>query len=152
MNDLDEMSRKKQLAAERQKRFSAKNPERVKEIKSKYRSSEKYKEAQRIYMAQWKEKNKTSVLEYASNYAKSHPKNGKLEKERLKVWRKNHPNTWKKYVAEISDGYIATCLGMRISQIPKELLDAKREQLILHRLTKELKQEIINQLENENGN
>ena len=58
----------------------------------------------------------------------------------------------KKRVDELSIGYVAGCMGLRVAEATPDLLILKREQLSLLRLTKKLKQEIVNQLENENGN
>ena len=55
---------------------------------------------------------------------------------------------------DLTNAYVKALLKGKDHQlvVTDEMIVMKREQLILHRLTKELKQEIINQLENENGN
>lgn len=54
--------------------------------------------------------------------------------------------------AELSDAYVANSLGMPVSSCPADLIVLKREQIRLSRLSKLLRQEISNQLENANGN
>lgn len=72
---------------------------------------------------------------------------GQRERARIAAQRRA-----KKRQDELTDSYVSIVLGISPSVCPKELIQAKREQLSLHRLTKELKQEITNQLENRNGN
>lgn len=58
----------------------------------------------------------------------------------------------KRYVDDLYPGYVASCIGMPVSLVPTDLMDAKREQLHLRRLANQLRQEIINQQEKANGN
>ena len=60
----------------------------------------------------------------------------------------------KKAIERLSNAYVRGLIKgrNRLLVVTKEMIVMKREQLILQRLTKELKREIINQLENGNGN
>lgn len=41
--------------------------------------------------------------------------------------------------ANLDMNYLATCMRVKLKTVPKELLEIKREQLILYRLAKQLK-------------
>jgi len=49
-----------------------------------------------------------------------------------------------KRIIEITDSLVASYLKVSVKECPPELLELKREQLKLHRLTKQLKKEIKN--------
>jgi phage gp36-like protein len=102
-------------------------------------------------------KNKDQMLARAAEWQRANPDR---YKKRLGEWvaknrehvREAKKQSTKKGVDELIDGYVAGCIGLPLSQIPRNVLEMKREQLSLQRLTKQLKQELTNQLESKNGN
>jgi len=65
-----------------------------------------------------------------------------------KKWKTEHPGCQKRYLAKsYTQGapcFIAQALGVPISQLTPELIELKRAQLEMFRLTKQLKKEIQN--------
>ena len=58
-------------------------------------------------------------------------------------WQASHPGKVKAarvaYVGRLSAGYIADLLGVRAKDVPTELMEAKRVEIKLKRLIKEMK-------------
>lgn len=79
--------------------------------------------------------------EYAKTYRKSH-----LEQcaERMRVWRNRNKEKLTHESSEhcrlLSDAYIAKVLGMKISEVPKPLIEAQRVRIKIKRFLKEIKQ------------
>lgn len=104
---------------------------------------------------------KTCNIRDANSYAaerKSASTRKKLEwyRRQPEEYRRARERKWNaKRGATLPDSYVASCVArtdFSASIVPKEMIDMKREQLFLWRLTNELKQEITNQQEKSNGN
>ena len=137
------------------KRLYVANPEKARARSREWHHANKEKAAE--MRARWYAENHQHALDYARAYAKA---NGASVKSGMAAWRQANKEHLTRYAskqsAELTDHYIKKVLSMdgslHYSAIPPEMVKAKREQLSLLRLTKQLKQEITNQLENENGN
>ena len=93
-----------------------------KHYKQKFCSNLCYKEYKKEYQKEYQKTDK--YKKYKKKYEKT-DKNKKLRKE-----------SRKKSIIELKDSYIKRRLGM--SDVPKELIEAKREQLKLFRLIKQM--------------
>ena len=82
--------------------------EKLKEIRVRYRKTEKYKEYQKRY----KDEHQEQIRKVAKIYNKKHTK-------------------------MLSDYYVLRALNLKKQEAPIKLIEAKREQLKLHRLIKE---------------
>jgi len=71
-------------------------------------------------------------------FNKQYKKNRLKSNKRTQGWRANNPEKITEYAAvkskEMHNGYIASMFGIPLSEIPPELIEAKRAQLKLHRL------------------
>lgn len=95
------------------------------------RNPERY----RILTRSWREGNRDHRRMYAKTYAKEHP-------EKLRSWRESSRETRRKYDefhrGQLTDGYLRRILsdpelGVRTADVPQELVEAKRAQLIMRR-------------------
>ena len=94
-------------------------------------------------------KNKEKEIEYREKYYKIKENNikeyskkyRKINKENLKQKQKQ---CHKKYSEDLTDGYISVTLNLKKSECPPELIELKRQQLTILRLTKEIKNECKN--------
>jgi len=106
-------------------KYRAENPEKVRAIRAKYR-------------AENSEKLRASLAKYRAE-------NVEKEMARLAKWRAENPEKVRaslaKCRASLTDGYIAELLGLPVKKAPPQLIELKREQILLHRLAKEMKQE-----------
>ncbi len=144
----------KERCKELSKKWAQNNKERMCEIVRDWQknNSERYKELRQKYVSENKEK----IREYAREGAKrrfiNNPEKVRAERKAVKARlmakdpdkylenrRRYVRNSSKKLVAEITDGYVTHLLakssGYRLlaSEIPKELLEAKRLQLMIKR-------------------
>lgn len=106
------------------KNWHAANPERAAQTNRDWRSNNR--ERHDLAKREWAEKNGEKIRQQAAKRQT-------------------------RYVGEVVDWYVRACLaphspGLR-AKLPDDLIELKREQLSLLRLTKQLKQEITNQLE-----
>jgi hypothetical protein len=109
----------------------------------------------------WRDRNPERAKELAQRHA-AKPGTREKNRARQKAIRESdsgkiaRAKAAKAERARLSDAYVRATVaqgsGIPASQIPQSLIDSKREQLSLLRLTRQLKQEITNQLENRNGN
>ena len=76
-------------------------------------------------------------------WLEENPEKARMAKKR---WDKNNPDERKthnkKNVELLTDSYVAGRLKMQVSDAPPELLEAKRQQILIHRATKQLIQTI----------
>ena len=139
-----ELSRKwaqnnKERMRENTKNWQKKNPERVKELRQNYvdrnkeRVNQLAKEAAQRRFAENPEKVRAQRQALKERMLAKDPE-GYLQKRRAYIRKSNN-----KIVAEITEGYVAHLLskstGFRLhaSAIPKELIEAKRLQLMIKR-------------------
>ena len=107
-----------------------KNKEYRKKYEKEYRKTDKRKEYQKEYEKEYKkeyrkiDKNKEYQKEYEKEYRKT---------DKYKEYRKEYGKNFRK---NLSDHYIKHKLNM--FDAPKELIEAKREQLKLFRLIKQM--------------
>ena len=105
----------------------------------------------------WMMRSSTARKEYRKRYNIDHPDAHKAwVAANLDICRTRSKNAQRSSADRLADGYILHLLTQKTNlartDIPQALVDAKREQLSIKRLTKQLNQEINNQLENTNGN
>ena len=107
----------KQCKAERDRKWAAANPEKIREYNRKWRAAnpEKVREGVRKYRAANHEK----VREWVRKYRAANP-----EKEREKI---------RKYREKLTDGYLIYLLKKHNLPIIPEIIDYKRIQLKLYR-------------------
>lgn len=99
------------------------------------------------------QRNREAVILRSLGWQRQNPER---YRQRLKAWQEANRDKvmeakrkdTKYRVDHLSDGYVAGCLGAPCSRLPKDLIELKREQLSLLRLSRQLKQE----LEKRNGN
>ena len=140
------------------------NRERLAQQSREWRANnkDKYRERMRIYLEanpekkakrnaatlEWMKKNREHVNAVTRKRFSDNPDKYAARKAKENERRKAHPDKEKarakKYSENLSDGYVASTLGMKVNELPSELLDLKRQQLQLIRLTKQLEKEIEN--------
>lgn len=121
----------------------------------------KCKECRAMYAREWRDKNIEKAIaaerDRYRNKGKHRAKERRKEKfESIKKIEKeyrikNHEKIKeqiainnKKHSECLSNSYISSRLKIKVNDCPPELIELKREQLRIHRLTKQLKQEIKN--------
>lgn len=82
----------------------------------------------RASIKKWREKNKEKILASKKKWNKKNIDKVIAEKA--------------KSIAKLSDGYVASALGIRIQYLSTELIELKRQQILIHRSTKQLIQTI----------
>ena len=128
----------------RSAKWNAENPEKVKASRAKWHAEnrEKVKARKAKYRAENAEKEK-------AYRAKHRVENAEKAKAYVAKYRVENAEKVKAYVAkqtaELSPSYVANLLRIPVAEIPPELLDLKREQLQLYRLTNKLRKEIRNE-------
>jgi hypothetical protein len=102
--------------------------------------------------ARYSENNKEKIRIKNTECYKKRPEKYKANKKRY--YEKNREEIMPKRASRrssdkdrVSPSYAAELLKLPVSQCTPELIEMKREQVLLHRLAKVLKQEIVNQLE-----
>ena len=75
-------------------------------------------------------RNKKKDTEYSNSYSKKNPHVGRACQDRVRE--------------EMRNAYIARRLKLPVNECTEELINLKREQLRIHRITKQLKKEIAN--------
>lgn len=89
--------------------------------------------------AMWRDKNRQEANKKRALYRLEHLA---IELERRRKWilenREKVNKGSKRQRANITDGYAAAKLGLPLSECPPELIELKREQLLVHRMTKQL--------------
>lgn len=132
------------------------NPDRVQETKAKWMDDNRDRELERT--AKWKKNNMDKVLEMNRKWRKNN-----MDKvlEMKRKWRKDNPDKlreWKeankdkvvkykrKAVENLSDYYVLPLIfgksSLRPDTIPPELIEFKRQQILLQRATKEFNHEL----------
>jgi len=76
------------------------------------------------YMKAWQAANKEAIAEYKKAWQAAN-------KEAIAERKKAH-------VAELQDGYLARLIGIPVADCPPELIELKREQMAVSRMTKQL--------------
>ena len=129
-----------------------KNKEKVTSYKEK--NKERFKARNHTYYEANKERHKASM----SAWMAIHHDERRMA---IREWQRKNPEKMKaarrkgarRATERLTDSVIANAyLRMNLVTAPPDMIELKREQIVLHRLAKELKQEIINQQENSNGN
>jgi len=93
-------------------------------------------------LAKWRAENPEKERASAAKYRAENP-----EKVRARVakYRAENPEKVRaikaKCRASLTDGYIADLLDLPAKKVPPQLIELKREQILLQRLAKEMKQE-----------
>ena len=77
----------------------------------------------------YREANKDKIKAFREAYYKSN-------KDKLNAWQKAYS---KDCITNLTDSYISGCIGLTLSECPKELIEVKRLQLQIHRKLKEAK-------------
>lgn len=102
---------------------------------------------------EWHAKNKERDRTLSKTYRAL---NGEQLRTKSAQWAADNPERVRvlknKATADLTDYYIRTVLRLRKEDAPQWLIEKKREQLTLQRLTRQLVQEVDKQLEYENGN
>jgi len=130
----------KACAAKYDAKYHAENVEKVRAIRAKYRAenSEKLRASLAKYRAENVEKERASHAKYlAENSEKVRAGWAKYYAENPEKVRARKA----KFRANLADGYIAGMLGLTVKKAPPQLIELKREQILLQRLAKEMKQE-----------
>jgi hypothetical protein len=95
----------------------------------------------------YRQKNKEKILvrQREWNREKQSERHLTRNKDEMKKYRKKWADKNNKIIREnLSNSYVAYSLRMKVLEVPPELLELKREQLRLTRLTRELKKESQN--------
>lgn len=114
-------------------------------------------EVKRARHKQWRDANKEHVqAQTRQSMARQYAADPEKFRQRSHSWyslnsERSNAKT-KAYAAKLADCYVAAKLGVSVRLLPADLIALKREQITINRLTKQLKQEITNQLEKRNGN
>jgi hypothetical protein len=103
--------------------WQSRNKEKVKACKAAWR--DKNKEKMKAYKAAWRAKNKEKISVHMAIYIS-------LNKEKRKANKAGH-------VSSLSNCYVACALCMKVSDVSKDLMELKREQLQVYRLKKQFK-------------
>lgn len=98
------------------------NPESVRKAREKHKKTEKYKQTKEKFLKRYKESGKAS--KNSVEWGKKH-RDKRAEQQR-------------KYNRALSNAYVAATLGISVCECPSGLIEAKREQLQIHRLSREL--------------
>lgn len=146
-------------------RWAKRNPEKRAEIRAAWRAANPMK--LRSQEARYKEKHKEAISDRRQKYNESHKaERAAYRSSRVVIDLKNERARYAKnpgasnkksqlQTSELADCYVRNLIArgdVPANSIPQSLVELKREQIRLHRLARELKQEINHQLENENGN
>lgn len=116
-----------------------KNPERAKENAAKWQKENP--EKVKVSQAKYREKYPEKILEKTKKWQAANP-----EKVRLigaKSYAKNlykHRQKYAKYVENLAACYVASIIGIPVSQVPPEILELKREAIAMKRISKQIKQ------------
>ena len=94
------------------------------------------------YNKAWNKRNSEKVKEWARRYRKRNRERVNATallwvKRNIEKSREIRRKSGNKVCASLTNSYIATVLGIGVKYLPKELIEAKREQLKLVRLLKE---------------
>lgn len=101
-------------------------------------------ESRREKHRDWRERNRDYVREYSRVSArKAYARNPAKFRAAAKNYRASNLESCleanRAYTKNLSDGYVASALRLPVSQVPGPLIEAKRVQLQIHRLLKEIK-------------
>lgn len=132
----------------RHKKYRLKNKEKIREYHKEYnkkyylKNKEKIKEREKKYCLKnkekIKEKNKERYLKNIEAYKESRSKNKEKRKEYLLKNKDKFTKVNKKYRDSLCDAYIAGLLHIPVKECPTELIELKRAQIKLIRITKEV--------------
>lgn len=99
------------------------------------------KKCEAAYRAKHREKLNAKAAKWRAD-------NRERERAWCKKWRDSRPDKQKeigtKRTSNLTASYIATSLKMKVSNLTPELIELKREQLLMRRATKQLTKEIEN--------
>lgn len=100
-------------------------------------------EQNRERLLKWRAENPEAVIEQRRNF---YVKNREQEREQTRKWYAENKEKGleraRKDVKALSPAYVARCLHIPVAECPPELIEMKREQLMLVRLTKQLKEKM----------
>ena len=123
--------------------YYAAAPDKVKARSAKWRKDnpERYAE---LCKARSKRNSENEKIRHAVRYSQKSDE----FKARSAKWRKDNPERYKERQRLVSENmtpcYIAQRVGVSVKDITPELIELKREQLLMHRATKQLTKEIEN--------
>ena len=141
---------------EARRKWREANPEKARERDRKKREAnpEKYRRLGLVSQQRYYETHKEEVLERLRKKREEDPEKARVTGA---AWRKNNPEKFKeaqraryaanpekfraaarKASAKLTDSYVANNLVLPVAECPPELIEMKREQLKLKRLTKQL--------------
>jgi hypothetical protein len=130
----------KKCVSIRYKAYREANKEALKTYIKAYREANK--EALKTCNKAYREANKEAIKTYDKVRREENTEKANISG---KLWRKAHPERCRKYgkikVIKLTDAYIRLRLGMTKEQATPELIELKRTQLQLIRLTREFKNE-----------
>lgn len=93
--------------------------------------------------SRWKDENRAHVNAYSRQYRVEHLL---VVSARLAEWRAANPDASRRYARtgrnRLSDSYVAKALVARRADVPHELIDLKREQLTIYRISKQIKSQL----------
>lgn len=136
----------------RKKAFREANRERIAAIAKAYRDANR--EGLRAYNNAWyaanreklktrREANRDKILTIAKDRYEA---NREKFNAKSKAWRIANPEKIsaiaKGRTARLTDGYVASALKSNLTECPPELIEMKREQLLMHRITKQLNESL----------
>jgi uncharacterized Zn finger protein (UPF0148 family) len=113
---------------EQSARYAKANPEKLKELATQYSKSADGKEKNRVRSSRSYEKNREAKKEASRTRYKENPEKCKASQKLLSE--------------KLADSIVANSLGFRVRDAPKELIQAKREQIQITRLLRELNKEL----------
>jgi len=107
-------------------KYDADNQEKIKEYKAKYRANNQ--EKIKAYASKYHANNPEKKKAYASKYHANNPEKKKAKDAKLRI--------------RLSDGYLSDLMKIPVATATPELLQLKRDQIILIRSIREFKNAI----------
>jgi hypothetical protein len=140
----------------RDKKYRSKNADEISKKKKAYyeANSSSIKNQQKTYrqlnaesisakQKEWAIKNSESIKARQKAYRSLNAASIKDKQNEWWLANSQARREWKReYVEKLSDGYIASILGLKVKEITPELLALKQEQLSIHRLARQLKEKV----------
>jgi len=140
---LDKESVRKLKNAARCKAWREANPEKKKAYLKAWREANP--EKRKAYDKAWCEANSEKRKACYKTWCEA---NSEKKKAYDKAWREANSEKKKAYLKawceSLSPGYVSRLLGMEANEVPLDLLELKREQILIIRLNRELKKEMKN--------
>jgi len=117
VESFDKRGRCKACSAAQSKKWAQDNPARMKELQQK-----------------WNESNPGRINELSVKWAKN---NSERVRNNNKKWRENNlerdREKCRRYRAKLPKGYVAQFLGLKVSDVPPEMIELKRQIIIIKR-------------------